>query len=66
MGQKMPVKGSINSMQILFLGHRVLKQLPLKDDSGCWLPFLITVVVYLLVLWLSFYPYVVPAKLIIW
>ena len=31
---------------LFLIGHLVLKQLPLKDDSGCWLPFLITVVVY--------------------
>jgi cytochrome d ubiquinol oxidase subunit II len=47
----------------------VLKQLPLKDDSGCWLPFLITVVVYVFCfcgLAFSFYPYVVPGELTIW
>ena len=54
---------------LLFIGHLVLNQLPLKDDSGCWLPFLITVVVYVFCfggLAFSFYPYVVPGKLTIW
>jgi cytochrome d ubiquinol oxidase subunit II len=54
---------------LLFVGHLVLKQLPLKDDSGCWLPFMITVVVYIFCftgLAFSFYPYVVPGELTIW
>ena len=54
---------------LLFIGNKVLKQLPLKDDSGCWLPFLITVVVYVFCfcgLAFSFYPYVVPGEITIW
>ena len=54
---------------LLYIGHLVLKQLPLKDDSGCWLPFLITVVVYVFCfcgLAFSFYPYIIPGKLTIW
>ncbi|MCF2948622.1 cytochrome d ubiquinol oxidase subunit II [Paraglaciecola aquimarina] len=54
---------------LLFVGHLVLKQLPLKNDSGCWLPFMIIVVVYLFCfcgLAFSFYPYVVPGQLTIW
>jgi cytochrome d ubiquinol oxidase subunit II len=54
---------------LLFIGNKVLKQLPLKDDSGCWLPFLITVVVYIFCfcgLAFSFYPYVVPGEITIW
>ncbi|MGJ8682029.1 cytochrome d ubiquinol oxidase subunit II [Paraglaciecola sp.] len=59
----------IASFALLGVGHLVLKQLPLKNDSGCWLPFLITVVVYIFCfcgLAFSFYPYVVPGKLTIW
>jgi cytochrome d ubiquinol oxidase subunit II len=54
---------------LLYIGNLVLKQLPLQDDSGCWLPFLITVVVYVFCfcgLAFSFYPYVVPGELTIW
>ena len=54
---------------LLLIGNKVLKQLPLKDDSGCWLPFLITVVVYVFCfcgLAFSFYPYVVPGEITIW
>lgn len=54
---------------LLYVGHSVLKQLPLKDDSGCWLPFLITLLVFIFCfcgLAFSFYPYVVPGQLTIW
>lgn len=54
---------------LLYLGDMVIKHLPLADDSGCWLPFVIAVLVFLCSfagLALSFYPYVVPEKLTIW
>jgi cytochrome d ubiquinol oxidase subunit II len=54
---------------LLYFGNSVLKQLPLKNDKHCWLPFLITVVVYIFCfcgLAFSFYPYVVPGELTIW
>lgn len=54
---------------LFYIGHLVLKELPVKDDSGCWLPFLITVLIYVFCfcgLAFSFYPYVVPGKVTIW
>lgn len=54
---------------LLFIGRLVLSKLPLKNDSGCWLPFLITVLAFLFCfggLAFSFYPYVVPGQLTIW
>jgi len=57
------------SFALLYLGHQVLKRLPLSDDGACWLPFLICVIVFILCfsgLALSFYPYVIPGELTIW
>jgi len=57
------------SFALFYLGHQVLLRLPLSDDRGCWLPFLICVIVFICCfagLALSFYPYVVPGKLTIW
>ncbi|MFC3121421.1 cytochrome d ubiquinol oxidase subunit II [Agaribacter flavus] len=51
------------------LGYAVLKRLPLKNDSGAWLPFLMTSIVFVscfVGLTLSFYPYVVPNTLTIY
>ncbi|MGS2721703.1 cytochrome d ubiquinol oxidase subunit II [Paraglaciecola aestuariivivens] len=57
------------SFTLLFLGNLVLNRLPLKDDSGCWLPFIIAMLVYLFCfcgLAFSFYPYIVPGQLTIY
>ncbi|MEP0175518.1 MAG: cytochrome d ubiquinol oxidase subunit II [Paraglaciecola sp.] len=54
---------------LLTIGYLVLNRLPLENDSACWLPFLITVIVYIFCfcgLAFSFYPYVVPGELTIW
>lgn len=55
---------------VLFaIGHHVLKRLPVSDDAGCWLPFVITTLVFICCfsgLALSFYPYVVPNSLTVW
>ena len=51
------------------LGHLVLKRLPLKDDYGCWLPFVICTCIFIfsfMGLALSFYPFVVPGQITIW
>ncbi len=48
------------------LGYHVLKRLPLQNDAGNWLPFLITIIVFVtcfLGLVMSFYPYVVPGQM---
>lgn len=45
-----------------------LQQLPLPDDQDCWKPFMYTVFLYILSfigLAYSFYPYIVPQKLLI-
>lgn len=50
------------------LGYQVLKRLPLNNDAGSWLPFAITIIIFVscfLGLALSFYPYVVPNTLTI-
>ncbi len=57
------------SFALLYLGHQVLKRLPLAEDRGCWLPFVVCVMVFICCfagLALSFYPYVVPGELTIW
>ncbi|MBT0586157.1 cytochrome d ubiquinol oxidase subunit II [Alteromonas oceanisediminis] len=51
------------------VGYQVLKRLPLEGHRGDWVPFLMTVVVFLCCfagLALSFYPYVVPGQLTIY
>ena len=48
------------------LGYNVLKRLPLEKDQGSWLPFVITIIVFVtcfIGLVLSFYPYVVPGQM---
>ena len=57
------------SFVLLYVGNAVLNRLPLKDDSGCWLPFVITLVLFLCCfsgLAFSFFPWVVPQQLTIW
>lgn len=52
-----------------FLGFQILKRLPLEGDTGCWLPFCLTALIFLTCfsgLAISFYPYVVPGKIDIW
>ena len=44
----------------------VLKRLPLQQDEGAWLPFVISIIIFISCfagLAISFYPYVVPGKL---
>lgn len=50
------------------LGYKVLKKMPLKNDHYAWLPFAITIIIFVscfVGLALSFYPYVVPNQLTI-
>lgn len=57
------------SFVLLFVGNAVLNRLPLKDDNGCWLPFVITLVLFICCfsgLAFSFFPWVVPQQLTIW
>jgi cytochrome d ubiquinol oxidase subunit II len=55
---------------ILFLGMEfLLRHMPRKNDTYCWLPLVITIVIYVLCfqgLAYSFFPYIVPDKLTIW
>jgi cytochrome d ubiquinol oxidase subunit II len=51
------------------IGYQVLKRLPVTDDAGCWLPFVITTFIFISCfagLAASFYPYVVPNTLTVW
>jgi cytochrome d ubiquinol oxidase subunit II len=48
------------------LGYGVLKRLPLDKDEGNWLPFAITIIVFITCfvgLVISFFPYVVPGQM---
>ncbi len=54
---------------LLVLNDRVLNTLPLPQDKGCWLPFMLTVIIFICCfagLALSFFPWVVPGQLTIW
>lgn len=51
------------------IGYQVLKRLPLANDHGSWLPFMMTTIVFICCFFglaLSFYPYVVPGQLTIY
>ncbi|GAB2684255.1 cytochrome d ubiquinol oxidase subunit II [Aliiglaciecola sp. 3_MG-2023] len=51
------------------IGYFTLQKLPLKDDAGCWLPFVLCTAIFtfsFLGLAFSFYPFVVPGELNIW
>jgi cytochrome d ubiquinol oxidase subunit II len=53
---------------ILFL-HYLLKTMPRKNDKMCWLPFFVTIFIFLfgfIGLAYSFYPYIIPGQLDIW
>ncbi len=53
---------------ILFL-HYFLKTIPRKNDAKCWLPFVITMIIFLLGfigIAYSFYPYIIPGQMTIW
>lgn len=57
------------SFTFFVMGYYALKRLPLKDDLGCWLPFVLCVCIFsfsFVGLALSFYPYVVPGEITIW
>ncbi|GAA0859536.1 cytochrome d ubiquinol oxidase subunit II [Aliiglaciecola litoralis] len=57
------------SLAFFVIGYHTLKRLPLKDDLGCWLPFVLCTGIFTFSfagLALSFYPYVVPGELTIW
>ncbi|MFC3092590.1 cytochrome d ubiquinol oxidase subunit II [Alteromonas sediminis] len=48
------------------LGYQVLKRLPLEDDKGAWLPFVMTIVIFCMCFFglaVSFYPFVVPNQI---
>lgn len=48
------------------MGDRVLSRMPLENDNGCWLPFVVAALIFSCCfagLALSFYPYVVPGHL---
>ncbi len=55
---------------VLFIAMEVvLRTLPRKNDRFCWLPFMLTMGIYMLCfhgLAYSFFPYIVPDKLTIW
>jgi len=58
----------IASFALLLSGYFILNRLPLENDKGCWLPFFITLFLFVLCfsgLAFSFYPYVVPGTLTI-
>ncbi len=58
----------MTSFALLLAGYFILKRLPFENDRGCWLPFLMTMLVFVLCfsgLAFSFYPYVVPGQLTI-
>lgn len=54
------------SLCLFIVCHMVLKRLPLKDDAGCWLPFIIALFIFLFCfqgLAVSFFPYIVPGQM---
>lgn len=58
---------AITGLCVVALDH-VLRRQPSPEDKGCWHPFVLTVVIYVLCfvgLAYSFFPYIVPDKLLI-
>ncbi len=56
------------TMGLVYLLHRSLKTQPRADDRGCWVPFMLTIGIYVLCflgLAYSFYPYIVPGRMTI-
>ena len=54
---------------LFLLSNKQLTNLPREHDKGCWVPFFITVLIFILCftgLAFSFFPYIVPGKLTIW
>lgn len=54
---------------LFVISHQQLKQQPKIDDKGCWIPFVNTVVIFILCFFglaLSFFPYIIPNTLTIW
>jgi cytochrome bd ubiquinol oxidase subunit II len=54
------------SLSLFALCHLVLRRLPLKDDAGCWLPFILALLIFLSCyqgLVVSFFPYIVPGQM---
>ncbi|WP_444997229.1 cytochrome d ubiquinol oxidase subunit II [Aliikangiella sp. IMCC44359] len=55
------------SLALMFITDYYLKQVPLNDDKACWLPFASVACLFLLCLIglaYSFYPYIIPYKLL--
>jgi cytochrome bd ubiquinol oxidase subunit II len=53
---------------IMFL-NRFLKTLPRENDSMCWLPLLMAILIFILGfigIAYSFYPYIIPGQMTIW
>jgi cytochrome d ubiquinol oxidase subunit II len=51
---------------MFIIGYLVLRALPMKNDAGAWLPFAMSVVIFVTCFFglaLSFYPYVVPNQM---
>lgn len=54
---------------LFLINDRVLKKIPMKNDKGCWIPFLNSVLIFILCfvgLAYSFFPYIVPGQLTIY
>lgn len=55
------------SSVIIVINDRYLKRVPVSGDRGCWIPFVMTAGLFLLCLLgltYSFYPYIIPNKLL--
>ncbi len=53
-------------LSLFVVCHSVLQRLPLEDDAGCWLPFIIALLIFDFCfqgLAVSFFPYIVPGKM---
>ncbi|GGO64377.1 cytochrome d ubiquinol oxidase subunit II [Bowmanella pacifica] len=56
------------SLCLFVICHQVLKRMPLKDDAGCWVPFMIALFIFLFCfqgLAVSFFPDIVPGQMTI-
>ena len=59
----------LGTMALIWFMHWHLKKMPYEQDRLCWLPFALSVGIYVLAfagLAYSFYPYIIPQQLTVW
>lgn len=59
----------VGTLGLIWFMHRHLKNMPYDQDRLCWLPFVLSIGIFVLAfigLAYSFYPYIIPQQLTVW